>query len=50
VGYLTRPEIDAVLAAPDQTQWTGRRDYAVLLTLYNSGRRASKVASPNQSG
>jgi site-specific recombinase XerD len=45
VGYLTRPEIDAVLAAPDRTQWTGRRDYALLLTMYNSGARVSEVAS-----
>jgi integrase/recombinase XerD len=45
VGYLTRPEIDAVLAAPDRTQWTGRRDYALLLTMYNSGARVSEVVS-----
>jgi site-specific recombinase XerD len=45
VGYLTRPEIDAVLAAPDRTQWSGRRDYALLLTMYNSGARVSEVAS-----
>jgi site-specific recombinase XerD len=45
VGYLTRPEIDAVLAAPDRTQGSGRRDYALLLTMYNSGARVSEVAS-----
>jgi site-specific recombinase XerD len=45
VGYLTRPEIDAVLVAPDRTQWTGRRDYALLLTMYNSGARVSEVVS-----
>jgi integrase/recombinase XerD len=44
VGYLTRPEIDAVLAAPDRTQWAGQRDYALLLTMYNSGARVSEVA------
>ncbi|MEO8371616.1 MAG: tyrosine-type recombinase/integrase [Candidatus Solibacter sp.] len=44
VGYLTRPEIDAVLAAPDRTQRTGQRDYALLLTMYNSGARVSEVA------
>jgi integrase/recombinase XerD len=32
VTYLTDPEIDALLAAPDQGTWTGRRDQA-LLTL-----------------
>jgi len=26
VSYLTRPELDALLAAPDQGTWTGRRD------------------------
>jgi site-specific recombinase XerD len=45
VGYLTRPEIDAVLAAPDRRRWTGQRDYALLLTMYNSGARVSEVAS-----
>jgi integrase/recombinase XerD len=45
VGYLTRSEIDAVLAAPDRTLWAGRRDYALLLTMYNSGVRVSEAAS-----
>jgi site-specific recombinase XerD len=44
VHYLTRPEMDAVLAAPDRTQWSGQRDYALLLTMYNSGARVSEVA------
>src|SRR6516164_520600 len=39
VGYLTREEIDAVLTAPDQSTWIGRRGYALLLTMYNSGSR-----------
>ena len=39
VGYLTRSEIDAILSAADRTNWDGRRDYALLLTLYNSGAR-----------
>jgi len=33
VGYLTRPEIDALIAAPDQSSWMGRRDHALLLTM-----------------
>jgi len=45
VGYLTREEMDAVLAAPDQSQWLGRRDYALLLTMYNSGTRLSEITS-----
>ena len=43
VGYLTRDEIEAVLTAPDQSTWIGRRDYALLLTMYNSGARLSEM-------
>ena len=43
VGYLTRDEVKALLAAPDRTAWSGRRDHALLLTLYNSGERVSEV-------
>ena len=43
VGYLTRPEIQALIAAPDRSKWTGRRDHAFLLTLYNSGARVSEI-------
>lgn len=45
VGYLTRNEIDAVLAAPDRNSWTGRRDHVLLLTLYNTGARVSEVTA-----
>lgn len=43
VGYLTREEMDAILAGPDQSTWIGRRDYALLLTMYNSGGRISEM-------
>lgn len=43
VGYLTRSEIDAILSTADQTHWDGRRDHALLLTLYNSGARVSEI-------
>lgn len=43
IGYLTRSEIDAILATADRTQWDGRRDHALLLTLYNSGARVSEI-------
>jgi integrase/recombinase XerD len=43
IGYLTRPEIQALVAAPDQSKWVGRRDHALLLTLYNSGARVSEI-------
>jgi integrase/recombinase XerD len=45
VGYLTRPEIDALLLATDRTNWDGRRDHALLLTLYNSGARVSEITA-----
>jgi integrase/recombinase XerD len=45
VGYLTRPEMDALLAAHDLTDWAGRRDHALLLTLYNTGARVSEMTS-----
>ena len=45
VGYRTRPEIDAILAAPATKTWTGRRDHALLLTLYNTGARVSEIVS-----
>lgn len=40
VPYLNKPEIDALLACPDRSTSQGRRDYALLLFLYNSGARA----------
>lgn len=44
MAYLEKPEMDAVLDAPDRTTAQGRRDYALLLALYNSGARASEIA------
>jgi len=44
VTYLEKPEMDALLAAPDQTTEQGRRDHAVLLFLYNTGARADEAA------
>src|ERR1700686_4213214 len=32
VGFLTRPEIEALLAAPTRTTWLGRRHHAFLVT------------------
>lgn len=45
VGYLTRAEIEAMLAVPDLSCWSGRRDHTLLLTLYNTGARVSEVAT-----
>jgi site-specific recombinase XerD len=43
VGFLTRPEIAALLAAPDQRTWGGRRDYALLLVALQTGLRLSEL-------
>src|ERR1044071_2380636 len=43
VGFLTRPEIEALLAAPNRKQWLGRRDYAFLLTAVQTGLRLSEM-------
>lgn len=45
VTYLERPEIDALLAAPEQSSSQGIRDRVLLLFLYNSGARVSEAAS-----
>ena len=44
VHYLEKPEIDALLDSPDRSTAQGRRDYALLLFLYNAGARASEAA------
>lgn len=43
VSFLTRPEIEALLAAPDRTQWLGRRDHAFLITAVQTGLRLSEM-------
>ncbi|HLW68622.1 MAG TPA: site-specific integrase [Gemmataceae bacterium] len=43
LGYLTRAEIEAVLAAPAQGDWSGRRDRALFTLLYNTGARVSEA-------
>jgi site-specific recombinase XerD len=42
--YLEKPEMDALLAAPDRRTSQGARDHAVLLFLYNAGARADEAA------
>ncbi len=44
ITYLEKPEMDAVLAAPDLGTDQGRRDHALLLFLYNAGARADEAA------
>jgi integrase/recombinase XerD len=43
VTYLTRPEVDALLAVPDRSTWLGRRDHALLLVAVRTGVRVSEL-------
>lgn len=43
VTFLDGEEIAALLAAPDRTTWTGRRDHALLLLAVQTGLRASEL-------
>jgi integrase/recombinase XerD len=43
VAFLDRDEIAALLAAPDRSTWTGRRDHAILLIALQTGLRASEL-------
>jgi len=45
IPYLDKPEVDALLAVPDRATKVGRRNYALLLFLYNSGARVSEAAN-----
>lgn len=43
VTFLTEHEVDALLAAPDRTTPTGRRDHALLLLAVQTGLRVSEL-------
>jgi site-specific recombinase XerD len=43
LGHLSRPELKALLAAPDLTTPSGRRDHLLLSLLYNTGARLSEI-------
>jgi site-specific recombinase XerD len=43
IEFLSRPESDALVAAPDQQTWIGRRDRALLLLAVQSGLRVSEL-------
>ncbi len=45
VPFLNRPEVDALLAAPDQRTWSGRRDHALLLLAVQTGLRLSELTN-----
>jgi integrase/recombinase XerD len=43
VTFLTEPELQALLDAPDQSTWIGRRDHALILLAAQTGLRASEL-------
>jgi site-specific recombinase XerD len=43
LGHLSRPELEALLAATDATTPSGRRDHLLLSLLYNTGARVSEI-------
>lgn len=43
VHFLTRPEIEAILVAPDRTTWLGRRDHTLLLLMSQTGLRLCEL-------
>jgi site-specific recombinase XerD len=45
VAFLTRPEIDALLGAPDKTTRLGRRDHALLVLAVQTGLRVSEITA-----
>ena len=45
VTWLNAAELDALLAAPDRTTWTGRRDHAMILLAAQTGLRASELTN-----
>jgi len=47
IEYLTTIEVDALLAAPDQGRWEGRRDRAMLLLAIQTGLRVSEITGLN---
>jgi site-specific recombinase XerD len=43
IDYLTQPEIEALIAAPDLATWYGRRDRALLMVALQTGLRVSEL-------
>src|SRR5206468_1549235 len=47
VSYLTAEETAALIDAPDQTRWEGRRDRAMLVLAVQTGLRVSELIGLN---
>jgi site-specific recombinase XerD len=48
VDFLSRPEVNALLAAPNRQTWLGRRDHTLLLTAVQTGLRLTEITSIRQ--
>ncbi len=48
VRFLTRAEVDALLAAPDRSTWLGRRDHAFILMAVQTGLRLSEITGTSR--
>ncbi len=44
ITYLEKNEMDALLESPSRKTSQGKRDYALLLFMYNTGARANEIA------
>lgn len=49
VGFMTRPEIEALLSTPDKSTWLGRRDHALILLAAQTGLRLSELINLRRS-
>jgi len=45
IDYLSESEVDALLASPDRSTWTGRRDHLLLLLMVTTGVRVSELTA-----
>ncbi len=45
VSFLTLEEIEALLASPDRSSWTGRRDHGLLMVAIQTGLRVSELTA-----
>jgi site-specific recombinase XerD len=45
VGFLSREEMEAILAAPERSTWSGHRDHVLFATMYNTGARVSEIVT-----
>ncbi len=43
IGFMSREEVAAVLAACDNSTWSSQRDRALFTLMYNTGARVSAI-------